>query len=487
MYILHLSILAIFLLASLICTGIKLPPDLKHDDLWQIPFHKQALGLYGLLNTYTPGLFKKGTLKKSLMMLNPGADAGKLYKSYQVRRLSRVLMLIFGGNLLALMICLSSMSKDPFNTENTILRNGYGGGTKSVNLDILSDGEPVITGESISIGERQYSPEEVSSMMEEINTVLETAVLDKNKSLEYVCYDLNLMTSLKGYPVTIEWELSDYSVMTGSGHLRPEGILSEGIPLTLTATLSYYSFQADHSFNAMVYPPPVDDEESLTQQIRDSIIEYDHQGAASEYITLPTEINGHSITYRAHKTNDSLLLLALSALIGAALFKLGENDLEKELKKRDAQMMTDYPQIVSKLVLLLGAGMTIKGAFTKIAKDYERVLQKGKERFAYEEMLLCVREMESGVSEADAYLRFSSRCRLQKYVKLGALLSQNLKRGASGLLEALSEEERDAFEERKSTARRLGEEAGTKLLAPMGIMLIIVIVIVVIPAFLTFR
>ncbi len=149
--------------------------------------------------------------------------------------------------------------------------------------------------------------------------------------------------------------------------------------------------------------------------------------------------------------------------------------------------MLDYPQIVSKLVLLLGAGMTIKGAFTKIAQDYESSLTKGKERFAYEEMLLCVREMDSGVSEADAYLRFSTRCRLQKFVKLGALLSQNLKRGASGLLDSLSEEERDAFEERKSTARRLGEEAGTKLLAPMGIMLIIVIVIVVIPAFLTFR
>lgn len=487
MYILHLSVLALFLITFLACAGIKLPADLRGDDLWLIPFHKQALGLYGILRIYMPGLFKKGTLKKNLMMLNPGADSEKLYKSYQIRRLSKVFMLIFGGNLLALMICLSSMSKNPFSSENTILRNSYGGGTKSVAVDILSDGEPVITGESITIGERQYASEEVSSMMDEICAKLETEILGKNKSLEYVCFDLNLMTALPGYPITIEWELSDYSIMTGSGHLRPEGIVEGGTPLTLTATLSYYSFQADHSFNAVVYPPPVDDEESLTQQIKDTITQYDHQGAASEYITLPTEVNGHAITYRAHKTNDSLLLLALSALIGAALFKLGENDLEKELKKRDAQMMLDYPQIVSKLVLLLGAGMTIKGAFTKIAQDYEKILQKGKERFAYEEMLLCVREMDSGVSEADAYLRFSGRCRLQKYVKLGALLSQNLKRGASGLLDSLSEEERDAFEERKSTARRLGEEAGTKLLAPMGIMLIIVIVIVVIPAFLTFR
>ena len=40
-----------------------------------------------------------------------------------------------------------------------------------------------------------------------------------------------------------------------------------------------------------------------------------------------------------------------------------------------------------------------------------------------------------------------------------------------------------AFEERKATAKRLGEEAGTKLLLPMFLMLAIVLVIVIVPAF----
>ena len=41
------------------------------------------------------------------------------------------------------------------------------------------------------------------------------------------------------------------------------------------------------------------------------------------------------------------------------------------------------------------------------------------------------------------------------------------------------------FEERKARARRLGEEAGTKLLLPMFLMLAEVLVIVVVPAFFT--
>ena len=64
-----------------------------------------------------------------------------------------------------------------------------------------------------------------------------------------------------------------------------------------------------------------------------------------------------------------------------------------------------------------------------------------------------------------------------------SFLSQNLKKGTRGLTELLSLEAIHAFEERKARARRKGEEAGKKLLAPMVMMLGIVLIIVVVPAF----
>ena len=49
----------------------------------------------------------------------------------------------------------------------------------------------------------------------------------------------------------------------------------------------------------------------------------------------------------------------------------------------------------------------------------------------------------------------------------------------------LDDDVADAFEERKNLAKKQGEEAGTKLLLPMFMLLAIVMVIVVVPAFMS--
>ena len=180
------------------------------------------------------------------------------------------------------------------------------------------------------------------------------------------------------------------------------------------------------------------------------------------------------------------IFLTLAFAVG--IFYLRDDEVKKAVEKRDAAMSEDYPEIVSRLTLLLSAGMTIRAAFEKTALDYEKdkVRGKSKERYAYEEMLVTVRQMKSGKSEMSAYQEFGSRSASARFNKLGSLLSQNLKKGSSGLLNILEYETKDAFEDRKAIARRKGEEAGTKLLLPMGMMLVIVLVIVVVPSIITF-
>ena len=56
----------------------------------------------------------------------------------------------------------------------------------------------------------------------------------------------------------------------------------------------------------------------------------------------------------------------------------------------------------------------------------------------------------------------------------------------SRLRQCVKQEAEDAFEERKSMARKLGEEAGTKLLLPMVVLLGVVMVIVMLPAIINF-
>ena len=64
-------------------------------------------------------------------------------------------------------------------------------------------------------------------------------------------------------------------------------------------------------------------------------------------------------------------------------------------------------------------------------------------------------------------------------------MEQNRKAGTKNLRVILRTEVEDAFEMRKNLARRMGEEAGTKLLAPLFLMLGIVMVMIMAPAMMT--
>ena len=102
-------------------------------------------------------------------------------------------------------------------------------------------------------------------------------------------------------------------------------------------------------------------------------------------------------------------------------------------------------------------------------------------------MLLTQREIESGKLERQAFENFGDRCQVPCYKKFSNLVLQNMKKGSAGFKESLEYEVAVAFEHRKHIAKIKGEEASTKLLLPMGIMLGIVLIIIVMPAFMSIK
>ncbi len=122
--------------------------------------------------------------------------------------------------------------------------------------------------------------------------------------------------------------------------------------------------------------------------------------------------------------------------------------------------------------------MTVRAAFFKIASS-----GSGEVNPVYSEMIFTCRELKSGISEEEGYERFGKRTGLQEYIRFSALLGQNLKKGSANLLSRLREEADSAVIERMQNCRRLGEEAVTKLLLPMILMLLVVMVMILLPAF----
>lgn len=224
---------------------------------------------------------------------------------------------------------------------------------------------------------------------------------------------------------------------------------------------------------------------NLDERIYQAVTDCNQEKEREDKYYLPAYLDGEPIVW-SHPWDKSGGVLAVLSMIGACCIPLQkQRDRERKRQERSRQLLLDYPNLLTRLALLLEAGMTVRKAFERIALDYNRKKKEGV-RYAYEELLKTYYEMESGVMEERAYENFGKRCGHPKYRTLATLLVQNLKKGNRQLLDTLEKESAEAFEERKRLARVQGEEAATKLLIPMTLMLVIVLVILIVPACLSF-
>lgn len=65
-----------------------------------------------------------------------------------------------------------------------------------------------------------------------------------------------------------------------------------------------------------------------------------------------------------------ILFLFATPLLAVVIYFGMDRDLKKQVADRNEQLKLDYPEIVSSLALLIGAGMTVPNAWQRVAKDY---------------------------------------------------------------------------------------------------------------------
>lgn len=167
-------------------------------------------------------------------------------------------------------------------------------------------------------------------------------------------------------------------------------------------------------------------------------------------------------------------------LLGAIAYASDRELLEK-VRKRRASIQYDFPDFVNKLILLVNAGMTVSRAWDRVAAGC------GKETPLYRELSITLQDMRSGRPEAKAYEEFAKRCRVPEITRFITVVLQNVRKGNSELVPILRVFAGECWEMRKSTAKRYGEEASTKMLLPMMLMFAAILLIVVTPAILALR
>ena len=499
---LYLGILAVYGAALIACRREKLPEGMEASSIRQ-PFCRLSAWILRRMQAAGGGrrFFRRSRedlVGKELILLDPPRGETQRQLAYTTDKLATALIFGILASFLALAVCSSEQENAEIVDGRYITRNGYEGTARDVTV-IASENE---LGERRQLGEyvvhvepRQYSTEQAAEKAEEAAALLPAAIRGENPDLDHVNHRLDLVRVLDGYPFRISWESSDYGVIDADGMVMTEAMDDPGgqeedpggQQVTLRARLSYGEFSYETSIPVRVIPADQTMAEREQKGISMAIEESERNSREDAELVLPSRADGVSLEWREPEEETDAVIFFLVLAAGVLCYVLNDRKIHEQAQKRSRQMQLDYPQVVSKMALFLGAGMSIRSVFRRLGQEYvQKERKEGEKRYVYEEILLVCHELESGVSEQEAYAHFGRRCGLREYTKLCSLLSQNLRKGNSELLRVLQGEAEEASEQRRQMARQLGEEAGTKLLAPMMLMLIITLVIIIIPAFFGF-
>ena len=406
---------------------------------------------------------------------------GELWSKWKVQ-----ILCVAGGFLLYGAAVLSGGQTDGV-AGGYLERGDYGEGATAYEFQVEGLGEEPVECR-VEIPARQYSDQEAEQIFEEILDGLPDQIRGGNESLSHVETDLSLPDSFRQGSVTANWYSDAPEILDSYGMIQAEDCPAQGAGVWLTAELSDGVHQAARTYAVTVFPKTLTEEERLAEALREKILLESGNSLTEAAVKLPDSWEGRPLHYR--RDEEDYRLIPLLGILLAGLFYARERTKgDEERKKRQQLLMLDYADVVYQLMVFVSAGLTVSHAWARIVENYEERRMDGRTemRPAYEEMAAAQAQMQCGVPEGRAIAQFGQRCRLQPYLKLSSLLEQNRRTGTKNLTQLLEQEMASAWEQQKTVARRLGEEAGTKLLLPLMLLLVVVMVLIIVPAMMSMQ
>ncbi|WP_411345578.1 type II secretion system F family protein [Paenibacillus sp. WLX1005] len=179
--------------------------------------------------------------------------------------------------------------------------------------------------------------------------------------------------------------------------------------------------------------------------------------------------NGGSVTWLGFGA-------VLAILLPVSLFR----DLRKKVQEREQDILLELPELLNKIVLLVGAGETAQRA---IMRCVQRKQESAADHPLYREMIQMLNELENGYAFPQSLEAFSKRCGVQEVSVFTTTVLLNFRRGGGEFGLALRELSRTLWDKRKAVSRMRGEQASSKMVMPMVMIFVIVMILVGTPAF----
>lgn len=173
----------------------------------------------------------------------------------------------------------------------------------------------------------------------------------------------------------------------------------------------------------------------------------------------------------------NIAFLLAGPIFGIVVYYLADTMQDEQFRKRSNQIKYDFPEFLTQLVLLINAGLTFERAWKKILDDSDDTTSP----LIYE-LKKTYKDMKSNIPRTKCLNDLARRCKVQEVNKFSSIVIQNINKGSGDMVHMLTELSNECWIERKNIAKQKGEEASSKLLFPMMLILITVFVIVLVPA-----
>jgi len=211
--------------------------------------------------------------------------------------------------------------------------------------------------------------------------------------------------------------------------------------------------------------------QSKTKQLLAKLVSYPIIGVAST-LTLGVLILG-SISQTA-----GLAIIGIGTILIIVLAYAMYDELGDLVRKRQKSISREFPNVVSKLALLVTSGMIMDRAWKETSYSGDTEL--------YLEMRKTSQELDNLVSPETAYSNFINRCNTKESAKLASAIMQNLSKGNAQIGKLLKGMAREAWQERRHTAKRDAEKANSKLMIPTMLLFLAILVMLMVPVAMNF-
>lgn len=400
------------------------------------------------------------------------------------KRIFTILLLLVLTVIVAI-FCQSRDTSEKVVTQGEIIEREDA--AKTVHFGVEADTEEGLVQEEVTlrVAERKFTEKECQDIEKKVDSYIKETLCGENTSLDQVVSPLCFPDTVPGTKIQIRWQREE-KYIDEKGNILYTLLPKEGAEIIVSAVASWNNWEKEYYFRIFLMKAELPLTEELRSEIRASVETAVLSQSTEQEIHLPKTVSGRKVRYiNLQEPKD---FSAVYAMIGIMLLLpfFWKRKQKEAMERREEELELDYPELVNKIMLLLSAGLTVRGSFERMDFQY-RLKRKegGSRRYVYEEVCVCCQEMKNGMTEARAIENFGKRCRQMSYLRLASLLNQNIRKGAEGLTELLETEAMEAFEKRKEAVKQMGEKAGTKLLFPMILMLGIVMAIIIVPAFMT--